>query len=96
MNKSIEELTDELKVKIIETLSLEEVTPDDIDSNGPLFEEGLDLDSIDALELVVMLEKHYGILIGEMDVARQAFSSVRSLAEFVMENQGTCSQDAQS
>lgn len=55
------ELIQELKEKIIETLNLEELTPDDLDAGSALFGEGLGLDSIDALELIVLLEKNYGI-----------------------------------
>ena len=76
-------LTDELKNKIIKALKLEEVTPADIKDDEPLFGAGLGLDSIDALDLVSMLERDYGILIQDMEVARQAFASYRSLEEFV-------------
>jgi acyl carrier protein len=75
--------TDELKNKIIEALNLEEVTPADIKDDEPLFGTGLGLDSIDALDLVSMLERDYGILIQDMEVARQAFASYRSLEDFV-------------
>ena len=53
--------TTDLKQKIIESLNLQDITPEQIDDNAPLFGAGLDLDSIDALELVMMLEKHYGV-----------------------------------
>ena len=76
-------LFNELKTKIIEALKLEGVTPDQIDNDAPLFGEGLGLDSIDALELVVLLEKHYGIVIKDIEEGRPAFSSVRALAAFV-------------
>lgn len=76
-------LSNELKVKIIESLKLQDVTPDQIDNDAPLFGEGLGLDSIDALELVVMLEKHYGIVIKDIEEGRPAFTSVRSLAAFI-------------
>jgi acyl carrier protein len=75
--------TDELKIKIIKALNLEEVTPADIKDDEPLFGTGLGLDSIDALDLVSMLERDYGILIQDMEVARVAFASCRSLEEFV-------------
>lgn len=81
------ELAEQLKRQIIEALNLEEITPDKIDADAPLFGEGLGLDSIDALELVVMLEEHYGIRITDLEAARQAFSSVNSLAKFVKDNQ---------
>jgi acyl carrier protein len=76
-------LANELKAKIVESLKLQDVIPDQIDDDAPLFGAGLDLDSIDALELVVMLEKHYGIVIKDIEEGRPAFQSVRALAEFV-------------
>ena len=76
-------LTDELKAKIIAALNLEEVAPDDIKEDAPLFGAGLGLDSIDALDLVSMLERDYGIRIEDMEVARQAFATYRSLENFV-------------
>ena len=79
----MDELVETLKKQIIEALSLEETTPDDIDPAAPLFGAGLGLDSIDALELVVMVEKHYGIRIIELEVGRKAFASVNALAQFV-------------
>jgi acyl carrier protein len=76
--------TTELKSKIIESLNLQEVTPEQIDDAAPLFGPGgLELDSIDALELVVMLEKNYGIVIKDMEEGRPAFQSVRTLADFI-------------
>jgi acyl carrier protein len=76
-------LSNELKAKIIESLKLQDVTPDQIDNDAPLFGGGLGLDSIDALELVVMLEKHYGIVIKDIEEGRPAFQSVRALAAFI-------------
>lgn len=73
----------ELKTKIIDSLRLEDVTPDQIDDDAPLFGTGLGLDSIDALELVVMLEQNYGIVIKDIEEGRPAFRSVRALADFV-------------
>src|SRR5882672_6930767 len=73
----------ELKKRIIESLRLQEVSPEQIDDDAPLFGSGLGLDSIDALELVVMLEKHYGIVIKDIEEGRPAFRSVRTLAEFI-------------
>lgn len=75
--------TTELKTKIIESLRLQDVTSEQIDDDAPLFGTGLGLDSIDALELVVMLEKHYGIVIKDIEEGRPAFRSVRTLAEFI-------------
>ena len=79
-------LIEELKSKIISTLSLDRIKPADIKDEQPLFGSGLGLDSIDALELVAVLEQDYGILIEERAVADRAFASVRALAEFVSTN----------
>jgi acyl carrier protein len=75
--------TTDLKAKIIESLKLQDITPENIDDDAPLFGTGLGLDSIDALELVVMLEKNYGIVIKDIEEGRPAFRSVRALAEFI-------------
>jgi len=75
----------ELKKLIIETLKLEEVTPGDIEDEGQLFGDGLGLDSIDALELVVALEKTYGVSIPDSEVGQRVFRSVNTLAQFVKE-----------
>jgi acyl carrier protein len=82
----MEQLIEQLKLQIIEALNLEDVSPADIDIQEPLFGEGLGLDSIDALELVVMTEKHYGIRITDMEIGRKAFASINALAEFIQEN----------
>ncbi len=79
-------LINELKEHIIEALSLDEITPEEIDAEAPLFGTGLGLDSIDALELAVMVEKHYHIRITDSEVGNKAFSSVKSLAEFIQNN----------
>ena len=72
-----------LKKMIIETLRLEDITPVDIENEAPLFREGLGLDSIDALELVVAIEKIFNIIIEDEDVGKKAFASIDSLAVFV-------------
>jgi len=81
-----------LKQLIIDAVNLEEITPDQIDPDAPIFNEGLGLDSIDALEIVVEIEKQYGILIPDIEVGRKALASVNALAQFIQENQGegTC------
>lgn len=77
-------LEHEIKELIITSLSLEDITPDDIDAAAPLFVEGLGLDSIDALELGLALQKRYGVsLSADSQETRRHFSSVRALAEFV-------------
>ena len=83
----MEELIVDLKQRIIEALNLEEMTPDDIDTDAPLFgEDGLGLDSIDALELIVLMEKRYGIKLASPAEGKAIFKSVRTIAEFVNEN----------
>ncbi|MDW5377473.1 phosphopantetheine-binding protein [Halomonas sp. HP20-15] len=80
------ELERELKQLIIDTLELEDVTPDDIDPDEPLFVEGLGLDSIDALELGLALQKRYGIqLEADSEDTRRHFANLRSLAALVEE-----------
>jgi len=80
----VQALEHEIKELIIASLSLEDVTPDDIDASAPLFVEGLGLDSIDALELGLALQKRYGVsLAADSQETRRHFSSVRALAEFV-------------
>jgi acyl carrier protein len=75
---------EELKTKIIQSLNLQDIAPAQIDSDAPLFGAGgLELDSIDALELVVMLEKEYGIVIKDIEEGRPAFKSVNMLAAFI-------------
>lgn len=77
----------DLKAMIVETLVLEDVTPEEIESEAPLFVEGLGLDSIDALELAMVLEERYGVKLAEdPDANREHFASVRSLASFVAAN----------
>ncbi len=83
----MEELIQKLKEEIIEVLNLEEMEPGDIDSDAPLFGDGLGLDSIDALELIVLLEKNYGIKIEDPKDGRKIFYSVRTMAEFITEHQ---------
>jgi acyl carrier protein len=79
----MEELILELKKKIINALNLEEMTPDDIDTDDALFGEGLGLDSIDALELIVLMEKDYGIKLANPAEGKAIFKSIRSIAEYV-------------
>lgn len=80
----MEELVLELKEKIIETLNLEEMSADDIDAEAPLFgESGLGLDSIDALELIVLLEKQYGIKLDDPSQGKEIFKSVNTIAQYV-------------
>jgi acyl carrier protein len=83
----VEALEQEIKGLIISTMSLEDISPDDIDPAAPLFNEGLGLDSIDALELGLALQKRYGLtLAADSEETRRHFSSVRSLSSFVASN----------
>jgi acyl carrier protein len=76
---------DRLKALIVRSLNLDHVRPAEIDVDAPLFGSGLGLDSVDALELVVALEKEFGIRTGSHEIGREAFASVRALAAFVDE-----------
>lgn len=76
-------LENDLKQLIIDELKLEDFTVDDIKNNEPLFGEGLGLDSLDAVELVVILKKHYQIDLEDMEKAREAFASIDSLAAYI-------------
>ena len=82
----MEELKLKLKEQIIEALNLEDITPEDIDETQPLFGEGLGLDSIDALELIVVLEKNYGIKFANRSESKAAFASIDKMAEYVANN----------
>ena len=79
----MEELILELKKEIIEVLNLEEMTPADIDENAPLFGEGLGLDSIDALELIVLIEKNYGIKLANANEGKEIFQSIKCMADYI-------------
>lgn len=82
----MENLINTLKEQIIEVLNLEDLTVADIDANAPLFGEGLGLDSIDALELIVLLEREYGIKLSNPAEGKEIFKSVASIADFVSKN----------
>ena len=76
-------LIETLKTQIISQLNLAEVKPQDIDPDAPLFGDGLGLDSIDALELIVLLEKHHGVKIQDPKEAKEVFRSVKTMAEYI-------------
>ena len=87
LDQTQRELMDEVKGKLIEELNLEEITPEDIDNEAPLFgDEGLGLDSIDALEIILILEREYGIKIENPSEGNQIFYSVRTLADYIIAN----------
>jgi acyl carrier protein len=74
---------EKLKNILIADLNLEELTPEDIDDSAPLFGEGLGLDSLDAVELVVIIQKHFGIEIKDMEEGRSAFQSIDAMAAYI-------------
>lgn len=79
-------LKQELKVLIVEDLSLEDVTPEELDDNAPLFGDGLGLDSLDAVELVVLLQRHFGIQIKDLEAGRKIFENLDTLAIYISEH----------
>lgn len=80
------ELTQELKEKIISQLNLEDISVEDLQDNTPLFGDGLGLDSIDALELIVMLDKTYGIKLADPKEGRKIFETVQTMADYIEAN----------
>jgi len=76
---------EQLKKIIVEELNLEEISPDDIEDDAPLFGEGLGLDSLDAVEIVVLLEKHFGVDVKSLDEGREAFRSINALTAYIEE-----------
>jgi acyl carrier protein len=82
----MEDLILQLKEEIIEVLNLEDVKPEDIDETAPLFGEGLGLDSIDALELIVLMEKNYGIKLKDPAQGKEIFKSIKVLADYIAAN----------
>ena len=82
----MEDLIIKLKQEIIEVLNLEDVTPEDIDNDAPLFGEGLGLDSIDALELIVLIEKNYGIKLKDPSVGKEIFKSINVMANYISQH----------
>lgn len=79
----MEDLKTTLKQQIIESLNLQGMKPEDIDDHAPLFGEGLGLDSIDSLELMVLLERNYGIKIEDAREGRKVLTSVQSMADYI-------------
>ncbi len=79
----MEDLILTLKQQIIDALNLEGVTPEDIDDDAPLFGDGLGLDSIDALEIIVILDKYYGIKLANASEGKAIFKSIGSIADYI-------------
>lgn len=81
----LDELIPKVKQMIIDSLRIEGMSPDEIDSDAPLFGDGLGLDSIDALQLVVAMEKDFGVVVPDAATGTKVFASVRSMAEYIAE-----------
>jgi acyl carrier protein len=82
----MDELISELKKQIIETLNLDDMKPEDVKDDEPLFGDGLGLDSIDALELIVLMEKNYGIKLRDASEGKKIFASVKVMADYIKDN----------
>ncbi len=82
----MENLLSELKVKIVEALNLIDVRPADIKADEQLIGGNLDIDSIDVLEMVIMIEKDYGVKIDNRELGVKVFATLRTLAEYICEN----------
>ena len=85
----MEQLISELKVKIIDILDLSDIEPEKINTDGPLVGGELELDSIDVLEMVIMIEKDYGVRIETRELGEKVFASLRTLAAYISEHSGT-------
>jgi len=81
-----EALIPKVKQMIIESLRIEGMSPDEIETDAPLFGEGLGLDSIDALQLVVAMEKDFGVVVPDAATGTKVFASVRSMADYIAEH----------
>lgn len=81
----MEDLKYDLKKQIIEELNLEDMKPEDIKDDAPLFGDGLGLDSIDALELVVLMEKYHGVKITDEETGKKVLASIETMAEFIIQ-----------
>ena len=82
----MQETKEKLKTILVEDLKLQGITPAEIGDTEPLFGEGLGLDSLDAVELVVLVQKHFGVQIADMEEGKKAFTSVEGLAKYIVEH----------
>jgi acyl carrier protein len=87
MNEAPDNLVEQLKCRLIESLNLEGMVPEQIDAAAPLFGQGLGLDSLDAIEVAVLVERDYGVSVRSLNLGREVFGSVNSLAAFIRNNQ---------
>lgn len=83
---TMEELVKDLKNQIIDKLNLEDKSPDDIKTDEALFGDGLGLDSIDALELIVLMEKKYGVKLENPEAGKSVLNSIQSMADYIMKH----------
>lgn len=81
-----DELIPKVKQMIIDSLRIEDMSPDEIETDAPLFGDGLGLDSIDALQLVVAMEKEFGVVVPDAATGSKLFASVRSMADYIAEH----------
>ena len=84
--KELEEIRNKLKKLLVSSLSLENIKPEDIKDDEVLFGEGLGLDSLDAIEIVVLLQRNFGLEIKDMDQGRKIFYSIDTLAQYIYDN----------
>ena len=82
----LSQIRGKLKELLVSHLSLQDVVPEQIQDDAPLFGDGLGLDSLDAVEIVVLLQRNFGVHIKDMELGRQVFASVNTLAQYVYEN----------
>jgi acyl carrier protein len=80
---AMQEIRETLKVKLIEQLSLEDITPEEIADDMPLFGEGLGLDSLDAVEIIVLLQRNFEVEVKDAQESREIFKTVDTLAEYI-------------
>ena len=89
----MEQLFEDLKKRLVEAVNLDDVKPEDIEPDTTFFHEGLGLDSIDILELVVMIEETYGVRIDNRELGEQVFTTVGRLAEYISSNMDSTSRE---
>ena len=82
----MDDLTEKLKERLIEILNMTDVTPEEIDENAQLVGGDLGIDSIDVLEMVVMVEKDYGVVINNKEIGEKVFSTLAALADYIRQN----------